>query len=201
MKCDCANVATITSKYNGNPDSLVSILQDIQSEYRYLPEDALRTVIHSPDIERRVKVRNGSVAVMIGNTLGKAIDDGQSPAYLRRFGKTRESVFVTAEALKREYGKDSEIANRERYSPGCKISRLTAAASTSSPVQSIGLYPMLSQRSRPASICLKARLRSWLDWPADRWGNHALWRYNKPAVAAPPNSRKGKIGGQPVEGE
>ena len=50
MKCDCAKVATITSKYNGNPDSLVSILQDIQSEYRYLPEDALRGVARQLDL-------------------------------------------------------------------------------------------------------------------------------------------------------
>ncbi|MCL0064751.1 NAD(P)H-dependent oxidoreductase subunit E [Dehalococcoidia bacterium] len=50
MKCDCAKVAAITSKYKGNRDSLVSILQDIQSEYRYLPEDALRGVARQLDI-------------------------------------------------------------------------------------------------------------------------------------------------------
>ena len=37
-------VPVIVDRYDGNPDSLISILQDIQSEYQYLPEDALREV-------------------------------------------------------------------------------------------------------------------------------------------------------------
>jgi len=44
MKNDCENVVTIVKKYGGNRDSLISILQDVQSEYHYLPEDTLRTV-------------------------------------------------------------------------------------------------------------------------------------------------------------
>ena len=47
-------------------------------------------------------------AVMVGKTLGEAIESGQLPIYLQRFGRTREAVFVTAEGLKREYGKDYE---------------------------------------------------------------------------------------------
>jgi len=47
-------------------------------------------------------------AVMVGKTIGEAIDREQLPVYLQRFGKTREAVFVTAEGLKREYGKDYE---------------------------------------------------------------------------------------------
>ena len=47
-------------------------------------------------------------AVMVGKTIGDAIKSEQLPVYLQRFGKTREAVFVTAEALKREYGKDYE---------------------------------------------------------------------------------------------
>ncbi len=47
-------------------------------------------------------------AAMVGKTIGQAIDSGQPPVYLQRFGKTREAVFVTAEGLKREYGKDYE---------------------------------------------------------------------------------------------
>ncbi len=50
MTCDCEKVATIISKYSGNPDSLVSILQDIQSERHYLPEDALRVVARQLDL-------------------------------------------------------------------------------------------------------------------------------------------------------
>ena len=37
-------VDEIIRHYGGSPDSLISILQDIQSEYNYLPEDALRQV-------------------------------------------------------------------------------------------------------------------------------------------------------------
>ncbi len=44
MNDDYGKVAAIVSKYSGNRDSLVSILLDVQSEYRYLPEDALRMV-------------------------------------------------------------------------------------------------------------------------------------------------------------
>jgi len=44
MNSDYEKVTAIVSKYEGNRDSLISILQDIQSEYRYLPENALKSV-------------------------------------------------------------------------------------------------------------------------------------------------------------
>ena len=47
-------------------------------------------------------------AVMVGKTIGESINSGQLPIYLQRLGKTREAIFVTAEGLKREYGKDYE---------------------------------------------------------------------------------------------
>lgn len=50
MKTDLSKVAVIVSEYNGNRDSLISILQDIQSEYHYLPEDALRAVASQLDL-------------------------------------------------------------------------------------------------------------------------------------------------------
>ena len=37
-------VSQILNRYQDNPSLLVSILQDIQAEYNYLPEDALREV-------------------------------------------------------------------------------------------------------------------------------------------------------------
>jgi glutamate synthase domain-containing protein 2 len=52
--------------------------------------------------------RGPLAAAMVGKTLGEAIGSGNLPVYLQRFGKTRESIFVTAETLKREYGKDYE---------------------------------------------------------------------------------------------
>ena len=50
MKSDSKKVAAIVGKY-GNRDSLVSILQDIQSEYHYIPEDALRVVAGQLDLQ------------------------------------------------------------------------------------------------------------------------------------------------------
>jgi len=47
-------------------------------------------------------------AAMVGKTIGEAIDSSELPVYLQRFGSTREAIFVTAEGLKREYGKDYE---------------------------------------------------------------------------------------------
>jgi len=43
-------VAAIADRYDGNPDSLISILQDVQSEYHYLPEDAVREVASRLDL-------------------------------------------------------------------------------------------------------------------------------------------------------
>jgi hypothetical protein len=43
---------------------------------------------------------------MVGKTIVEAIVGEQSPVFLRRFGNTREAIFVTAEALKKEYGID-----------------------------------------------------------------------------------------------
>lgn len=50
MNSDPEKVAAIANKYGCSRDSLVSILQDVQSEYRYLPEDALRAVAHALDL-------------------------------------------------------------------------------------------------------------------------------------------------------
>jgi NADH-quinone oxidoreductase subunit E len=44
MDSDCEKVEAIIGKYNGYRDSLISMLQDIQSEYHYLPENAMRLV-------------------------------------------------------------------------------------------------------------------------------------------------------------
>jgi len=44
MRTDYKKVGAIVGKYGGNRDSVISILQDVQSEYHYLAEDALRAV-------------------------------------------------------------------------------------------------------------------------------------------------------------
>jgi len=62
----------------------------------------------SPYVKAIGMARGPLAAVMVGKTIGGAIDSGQLPIYLQRFGGTRESVFVTAEELKRKHGKDYE---------------------------------------------------------------------------------------------
>jgi glutamate synthase domain-containing protein 2 len=52
--------------------------------------------------------RGPLAAVMVGKTIGKTIDNGDLPIFLQRFGQTKEAIFVLAEELKREYGKDYE---------------------------------------------------------------------------------------------
>lgn len=51
VKSNPKKVVALVSKYSGDRDSLVSILQDIQAEYRYLPEDALRVVARQLDLQ------------------------------------------------------------------------------------------------------------------------------------------------------
>ena len=45
-----AEIQTIIEKYNGDKGQLVSILQDIQDEFRYLPKETLDKVSQSLDI-------------------------------------------------------------------------------------------------------------------------------------------------------
>ena len=45
-------------------------------------------------------------AAMVGKTIGRAIDEGQLPVYIERFGNSRDEIFVTAGALRQELGDD-----------------------------------------------------------------------------------------------
>ena len=45
MTSNLNKVTTIVDSYNGSRNSLISILHDVQSEYNYLPEDAVREVV------------------------------------------------------------------------------------------------------------------------------------------------------------
>jgi len=62
----------------------------------------------SPYVKAIGMARAPLAAAMVAKTIGQAIDSGQLPIYLQRFGKTRETIFVTAEGLQREYGSDYE---------------------------------------------------------------------------------------------
>ena len=48
--------------------------------------------------------RGPIAAAMVGKTIGRAIDEGQLPVYVERFGRTRDEIFVTASHLRRELG-------------------------------------------------------------------------------------------------
>jgi hypothetical protein len=60
----------------------------------------------APHCKAICMARSPLAAVMVGKTIGKAIESKQLPIYIERFGHTKESIFVTAEDMKREYGKD-----------------------------------------------------------------------------------------------
>ena len=62
----------------------------------------------APYVKAIAMARAPLAAVMVAKTIGDAISSEQLPVYLQRFGKTREAIFVTAEEMKREYGKDYE---------------------------------------------------------------------------------------------
>jgi glutamate synthase domain-containing protein 2 len=50
--------------------------------------------------------RSPIAAAMVGKTIGKAIEANQIPVYVERFGNSLEEIFVTANELKKELGKD-----------------------------------------------------------------------------------------------
>jgi glutamate synthase domain-containing protein 2 len=43
-------------------------------------------------------------AAMVGKTIGRTMDEHQIPVYVERFGKSKDDIFVTASALRRELG-------------------------------------------------------------------------------------------------
>ena len=62
----------------------------------------------SPYVKAIGMARAPLAAAMVAKTIGQSIDSGQLPIYLQRFGNTRETIFVTAEKLQREYGNSYE---------------------------------------------------------------------------------------------
>jgi hypothetical protein len=74
----------------------------------YILEDQIYKgfALCAPFVKAIGMARSPLAAAMVGKTIGASLGNGNTPPYLKRFGNTREAVFVTAEALKREYGKD-----------------------------------------------------------------------------------------------
>jgi glutamate synthase domain-containing protein 2 len=50
--------------------------------------------------------RSPIAAAMVGKTIGCAINAGQIPVYIERFGNTKEEIFVTASSLREELGNE-----------------------------------------------------------------------------------------------
>ncbi len=51
--------------------------------------------------------RSPIAAAMVGKTIGRAIEEGQLPVYIERFGRSRDEIFVTASALRQELGDEA----------------------------------------------------------------------------------------------
>ena len=58
----------------------------------------------APFVKMVGMARSPIAAAMVGKTIGRAIDEGQLPVYIERFGATRDEIFVTATGLRREFG-------------------------------------------------------------------------------------------------
>ncbi|HEX2924937.1 MAG TPA: NAD(P)H-dependent oxidoreductase subunit E [Ruminiclostridium sp.] len=50
VDCKCSLVDSILNKYNNNKSHLIAVLQEIQNEYKYLPEDVLKYVAEKLEI-------------------------------------------------------------------------------------------------------------------------------------------------------
>ncbi len=50
--------------------------------------------------------RGAIAAAMVGKTIGRAIEIGDIPVYVERFGTTKDEIFVTSAHLRRELGND-----------------------------------------------------------------------------------------------
>jgi glutamate synthase domain-containing protein 2 len=51
--------------------------------------------------------RSPIAAAMVGKTIGRAIEEGQLPVYIERFGRSRDEIFVTATALRQQLGDEA----------------------------------------------------------------------------------------------
>lgn len=97
-------------KYSSRLAAKGEYVPDIVIAGGFILEDQMfkGLALGAPYVKAIGMARAPLAAAMVGKTIGETINSGQLPVYLQRFGKTREAIFVTAEGLKREYGKDYE---------------------------------------------------------------------------------------------
>ena len=60
--------------------------------------------IGAPFVKLVGMARGPIAAAMVGKTIGRTIEEGQVPVYVERFGSTKDEIFVTASALRKEMG-------------------------------------------------------------------------------------------------
>jgi glutamate synthase domain-containing protein 2 len=58
----------------------------------------------SPFVRLVGMARGPIAAAMVGKTIGRAIENGQIPVYIERFGNSKDEIFVTAISLRKELG-------------------------------------------------------------------------------------------------
>jgi len=61
----------------------------------------------SPFVKLIGMARAPIAAAMVGKTIGLAVDSGELPVYIERFGHTRDEIFVTAGHLRKELGDEA----------------------------------------------------------------------------------------------
>jgi len=94
--------------------------QRLSAEGRYVPaltvaggftfEDQIfkGLALGAPFVKMVGMARSPIAAAMVGKTIGRTIEENQIPVYIERFGHTKDEIFVTANALRRELG-DTEF--------------------------------------------------------------------------------------------
>lgn len=60
----------------------------------------------APFVKLIGQARAPIAAAMVGKTIGRAIDEGQIPVYVERFGDRKDEIFVTATELRKHLGDD-----------------------------------------------------------------------------------------------
>jgi len=97
---------------------LYSYAKDLAERGEYLPAIAVAggftfedqifkgLAMGAPYVKLVGMARAPIAAAMVGKTIGRGIDEGQLPVYVERFGSTKDEIFVTASALRKELGSE-----------------------------------------------------------------------------------------------
>ncbi|MFW6122123.1 MAG: FMN-binding glutamate synthase family protein [Petrotogales bacterium] len=92
-------------------------LEKLDKKGEYVPDVALAggfiledhifkgLAIGAPYVKLIGMARGHLAAAMVGKTIGKKLESGETPVYVGRFGRTKEEIFITTPELKRKFGK------------------------------------------------------------------------------------------------